>query len=103
MNSNKIDCDNVPNGPNGLEALFLAYIAGICGEYCSESERDLLIDFALEEFGLINIYQSDEHKIHPLLENQLEDRQLALDIYDVMTSLKQQRDEDLRAIGERPQ
>ena len=98
LNSESMSCDNAPDGPYGLSALFLAYIAGVCGDDCNTMEKGFLMDIALGDFERINLYQSDDHKIHPLLENQLEDRQLALDIYDVMASMKQQRDEDFKAI-----
>ena len=80
-------CENAPDGPFGLEALFFAYIAGICDDNCSKPEKDFFVVAALRFFGYINTYQSDDHKIHPLLEGELKDKQLALDIYDVMTSL----------------
>ena len=98
LNSNSRSCDNAPDGPYGLFALFLAYIVGICGDNCSAMERGFLMDTALWSFGKINLYQSENHKIHSLLEDQLEDWPLALDIYDVMVSLERQRDEDFEAI-----
>ena len=109
LSDSKMGCDNASDGPYGLQALFSAYIAGICGDNCSEREKDNLIDFALGKFDKINLYQSDSHKIHPLLEGDLKDRQLALDIHDVMTSLEninrerlqEEIDRALRTLGER--
>ena len=99
LNGSTEDCDNIPDGAFGLSTLFLAYIAGICGDNCFEVEKDLLINIALFRFQRINLYYGDNgRKIHPLLQRQFKDRQLSLDVYDLIVSLeeeKRRRDEGL--------
>ncbi len=81
-------CDNVVYGPYALAAIFLAYIAGICGDGCGEIEKGFLVDDALRNFQQINVYRDDNGRKYLPLKGQLKDRQLALDIYEVMTSLE---------------
>ena len=92
LNDSEEICDNVPDGPFGLDALFLAYIAGICGSDCSEREKYFLILFALENFKRINLYYGDDgRKINPVLQRQLQDRQLSLDVYNLIVSLEEEK------------
>ena len=87
-----MSCDNIPDGPYALAAIFLAYVAGICGDGCSVIQKNFFINTALFCFQKINLYYDDySRKINPLLIGKLKDRQLALDVYDLIVSLEEQK------------